>query len=88
MLFRVYWGLYTEAEYREYIARPGDGNRDYIHDTNFNKAQAKVAEALQVLIKLYNPHFIKKRSSVFPYFIQNIVSIKPNSTKYCSNKRP
>ena len=55
MLFRVYWGLYTEAEYREYIARPGDGNRDYIHDTNFNKAQAKVAEALQVLIKLYYP---------------------------------
>jgi len=46
---KVYWGLYTEAEYREYIARPGDGNRDYIHDTNFNKAQAKVAEALQEL---------------------------------------
>lgn len=46
---KVYWGLYTEAEYRQYIARPGDGNRDYIHDTNFNKAQAKVAEALQEL---------------------------------------
>lgn len=45
----VYWGLYTDAEYRQYIARPGDGNRDYVHDMNFNKAQGKIAEALQML---------------------------------------
>jgi len=45
----VYWGLYTEQEYRQYIARPGDGDRDFVHEMNFNKAQGKIAEALQML---------------------------------------
>ena len=53
-MFSVYWGLYTEAEYRQYIARPGDGDRDYVHDMNFNKAQGKMAEALQVGIFHYH----------------------------------
>ena len=45
---RVCWGLFTESEYRRSIARPGDGDRDHVFNINFNKAQAKVAEALQV----------------------------------------
>jgi len=46
---RVCWGLFTESEYRRSIARPGDGDRDHVFNINFNKAQAKVAEALQLL---------------------------------------
>jgi len=45
----VCWGVFTEAEYRASIARPGDGNRNHIFPINFNKAQSKVAEALQLL---------------------------------------
>jgi len=46
---RIWWGVFTEEEYKGSIARPGDGDRDHVFSINFNKAQAKIAEALQLL---------------------------------------
>ena len=41
-------GVYTDTEYKERIARPGDGDPNHVFSINFNKAQAKIAESVQV----------------------------------------
>ena len=46
---RVGWGLYTAGQYREAISRPGDGDRLPTFQLNFNRAELKIAEALQLL---------------------------------------
>ncbi|XP_023323698.1 uncharacterized protein LOC111697802 [Eurytemora carolleeae] len=46
---RVCWGVYTDTEYKERIARPGDGDPNHVFSINFNKAQAKIAESVQLL---------------------------------------
>ena len=40
--------MYTDTEYKERIARPGDGDPNHVFSINFNKAQAKIAESVQV----------------------------------------
>ena len=35
-------------DYTSKVSSPGDGDRDHVFSINFNKAQAKIAEALQV----------------------------------------
>jgi len=46
---RVGWGLYTMEQYRDTIARPGDGDRSPNFELNFNRAELKIAEAVQLL---------------------------------------
>ena len=43
------WALYTAAQYRSSLARPGDGERLPVFSLNFNRAELKIAEALQLL---------------------------------------
>jgi len=43
------WGLYTLNHYKTVISRPGDGDRSPTFDLNFNRAELKMAEALQLL---------------------------------------
>ena len=46
---RVGWGLFTKNEYKNVISRPGDGDPSPTFDLNFNRAELKIAEALQLL---------------------------------------
>jgi len=46
---RVGWTLYTAHQYRASLARPGDGDRLPTFSLNFNRAELKIAEALQLL---------------------------------------
>jgi len=55
---RVGWGLYSVEQYKESISRPGDGDRLPKFELNFNRAELKMAEALQLLSE-------KERSSIF-----------------------
>ena len=43
------WGLYSLDQYKSVISRPGDGDRLPTFDLNFNRAELKLAEALQHL---------------------------------------
>ena len=43
------WTLYTTEQYRASLARPGDGDRLPTFSLNFNRAELKIAEALQLL---------------------------------------
>ena len=43
------WGLYGLDQYKSVISRPGDGDRLPTFDLNFNRAELKLAEALQLL---------------------------------------
>ena len=43
------WALYTGQQYRRSLARPGDGDRLPTFSLNFNRAELKIAEALQLL---------------------------------------
>jgi len=45
------WGLYSLNQYKTVISRPGDGDRSPTFDLNFNRAELKIAEALQLLNK-------------------------------------
>ena len=47
----VAWGVFTAKEYRDIIARPGDGMRSPGLDTGLNKAEGKMKEALQLFSK-------------------------------------
>jgi len=55
---RVGWGLYTMEQYRDTISRPGDGDRSPNFELNFNRAELKIAEAVQLLS-------VKERQFVF-----------------------
>ena len=46
---QVGWGLYTAAQYRDSVSRPGDGDRSPVFDLNFNRAELKIAEAVQLV---------------------------------------
>jgi len=46
---RVGWGLYSIEQYRQTISRPGDGERLPNFELNFNRAELKIAEAMQLL---------------------------------------
>eukprot|EP00090_Calanus_glacialis_P025835 TRINITY_DN40571_c0_g1_i1.p1 TRINITY_DN40571_c0_g1~~TRINITY_DN40571_c0_g1_i1.p1 ORF type:complete len:387 (-),score=125.82 TRINITY_DN40571_c0_g1_i1:25-1185(-) len=46
---RVGWGLYSIEQYRQTISRPGDGDRLPNFELNFNRAELKIAEAMQLL---------------------------------------
>jgi len=46
---QVGWGLYTLNQYKDVISRPGDGNRLPVFDLHFNRAELKIAEAMQLL---------------------------------------
>jgi len=56
---KIGWGIYTLSQYKESIARPGDGNPLPEFQLNFNRAELKLAEASQLLTD-------KQRSLVFP----------------------
>ena len=43
------WGLYGLHQYKTVISRPGDGDPLPTFDLNFNRAELKIAEALQLL---------------------------------------
>ena len=43
------WGLYTMEQYRDTISRPSDGDRTPNFELNFNRAELKIAEAVQLL---------------------------------------
>ena len=43
------WGLYSLHQYKTVISRPGDGDPLPTFDLNFNRAELKIAEALQLL---------------------------------------
>ena len=45
------WGVFTAKEYRDIIARPGDGMRSPGLDTGLNKVEVKMKEALQLFSK-------------------------------------
>jgi len=45
----VGWGIFTQQEYRQIICRPGDGDRSPVFELNFNRAELKIAEAVQHL---------------------------------------
>ena len=45
----VVWGVFTAQEYRESIARPGDGDRLPVFEHSFNRAELKILECLQML---------------------------------------
>ena len=49
----VAWGvfIFTAKEYRDIIARPGDGMRSPGLDTGLNKSEVKMKEALQLFSK-------------------------------------
>jgi len=55
---RVGWGLFTMEQYRDTISRPGDGDRSPNFELNFNRAELKIAEAVQLLS-------VKESESVF-----------------------
>jgi len=55
---RVGWGLYSVEQYKQTISRPGDGERVPTFDLNFNRAELKIAEGLQLLTE-------EERTSVF-----------------------
>eukprot|EP00092_Neocalanus_flemingeri_P001968 GFUD01002100.1.p1 GENE.GFUD01002100.1~~GFUD01002100.1.p1 ORF type:complete len:384 (+),score=100.73 GFUD01002100.1:129-1280(+) len=46
---KVGWGLYSLEQYKQTISRPGDGDRLPNFDLNFNRAELKIAEAMQLL---------------------------------------
>jgi len=46
---RVGWGLYSIDQYKKTISRPGDGDRLPNFELNFNRAELKMAEAIQLL---------------------------------------
>jgi len=46
---RVGWGMYTMEQYKDTISRPGDGDRTPNFELNFNRAELKIAEAVQLL---------------------------------------
>jgi len=56
---RVGWAIYTEEQYREAIARPGDGDALPEFQLNFNRAELKLAEACQLLT-------LEEQERVFP----------------------
>jgi len=45
----VGWGLYSIEQYKKTISRPGDGDRLPKFELNFNRAELKMAEAIQLL---------------------------------------
>ena len=57
---RVSWGLYTADQYRDTICRPGDGDRSPVFDLNFNRAELKIAEALQLVSPTDTHHLFSK----------------------------
>ena len=46
------WGLYTVKQYRDTICRLSDGDRTPNLDLNFNRAELKIAEAVQYSFSL------------------------------------
>jgi len=46
---KVGWGIFTLDQYRDTIARPGDGDPLPEFELNFNRAELKLAEAFQLL---------------------------------------
>ena len=56
---RVGWGLYTANQYRASISRPGDGDRLPTFTLNFNRAELKIAEALQFLSQEETRHLFQ-----------------------------
>jgi len=56
---RVGWGLYSMEQYKETISRPGDGDRLPNFDLNFNRAELKIAEAMQLLSEEENKSLFK-----------------------------
>jgi len=46
---RIGWGVYTSQQYKDIICRPGDGERSPTFELNFNRAELKLAEAVQLL---------------------------------------
>ena len=45
---------------RSAISRPGDGDRSPVFDLNFNRAELKIAECLQLLDKATTHHLFSK----------------------------
>jgi len=46
---KIGWGIFTLDQYRDTIARPGDGDPSPEFELNFNRAELKLAEACQLL---------------------------------------
>jgi len=46
---KIGWGIFTIDQYRDTIARPGDGDPLPEFELNFNRAELKMAEACQLL---------------------------------------
>jgi len=46
---RITWGVFSKKQYSEIIARPGDGDALPSFTLNFNRAELKLAEAIQLL---------------------------------------
>ena len=49
---------------RSAISRPGDGDRSPVFDLNFNRAELKIAECLQLLDKATTHHLFSKPVTV------------------------
>jgi len=64
---KVGWGIFTLDQYRDTIARPGDGDPLPDFELNFNRAELKLAEAFQLLTPAEeNFVFPKLRSTSVP----------------------
>jgi len=61
---RIAWGLYTKKQYSDVIARPGDGDPLPNFTLNFNRAELKLAEAIQLLSVDEHDHLFKNNDEL------------------------
>ena len=85
---RVCWGLYTADQYRHSISRPGDGERLPTFELNFNRAELKIAEALQLLSQEETLHIFPPSDPPDPLLVVDVGAAPGGWTGFLARHSP